>query len=167
MVFCFDSEQISVAERHEHGTRIKGVAAAQSSWILANEYLMLRIAMGIGSFIFMAILQTITLMQPGLPTLIQAFFFCFWLVNINLRIITDFSVVFLLMMASGGLQGTVYTNFLYLANAKVALPCDMNLIYYERELTVVLLLAVSDLGHTLALALSLALKWQCNSELVY
>jgi len=54
------------------------------------------------------------------------------------------------MACIGGLQGTSYTNFLYLANAKTNLPCDMDLQYYERELTLNILLTASDLGYFFA-----------------
>lgn len=42
--------------------------------------------------------------------------------------------------------GTAYTNFFYLANTRTNLPCDFNLHYTERELTVNMLLFANDLG---------------------
>ena len=55
---------------------------------------------------------------------------------------------------------------MYLANAKLKLPCDMNLSYYERELTVNMLLAASDLGNLLAIGLTVALKYNLAPELI-
>ena len=62
------------------------------------------------------------------------------------------------MTAIGGISGSTYTNFLYLANAKVKLPCDMNLMYYERELTVNVLLLASDIGNLFAIVLAFYIK---------
>ena len=63
------------------------------------------------------------------------------------------------MTAVGGLLGTDFTNFMYLANAKLSKEVgDMGIMYYERELTVNLLLAANDAGILLALTLSYTLK---------
>lgn len=108
------------------------------------------------------------MMRPTLPTAIQAGFFVFWLVNVSLNIVDDFFFIFLICVAIGGLQGTEYTNFLYLANAKiVSLPCDMGLDYYERELTVNILLMASDLGKLVSLSLTIILKAFLYPELLY
>ena len=64
------------------------------------------------------------------------------------------------MLFIGGLWGTSYTNFLYLANAKINLPCDMGLAYYERELALNILLIASDLGSFAANLIAFFLKAQ-------
>ena len=97
-------------------------------------------------------------MRPSLPTAIQAFFFVFWILKVNYSFADNFVPIFLICVAIGGLQGTEYTNFLYLANAKMEPPCDMGLDYYERELTVNVLLMASDLGKLLSITLSVVLK---------
>ena len=51
-------------------------------------------------------------------------------------------------------SGTSYTNFLFLANTKTNLPCDMRLNYYERELVVNLLLLANDFGQLFAQVIS-------------
>ena len=104
--------------------------------------------------------------RPNLPTMIQFGFFCFWLANVWLGAIQDFLLIFIVMVFVGGLWGTSYTNFLYLANAKLSLSCDMGLTYYERELTLNVLLIASDLGFFFAELLAFTLKSQQVPELV-
>ena len=106
----------------------------------------------------MSLVQETTLMRPSLPTLIQFGFFVFWLMNITMGLLENFFIIFIIMVCIGGLWGTSYTNFLYLANAKVRLSCDMNLSYYERELTLNILLIASDVGIFAATLLSFILK---------
>ena len=124
-----------------------------------HRFMLMKVAMFTGNFIFMAYVQEITLMRPSLPTIIQLGFFIFWLINATLSFVENFSLIFLIMMAIGGLRGTEFTNFLYLANAKVKLPCDMNLMYYERELTVNILLVASDIGNFFATISAFYLKY--------
>ena len=94
----------------------------------------------------MSYVQVITMMRPSLPTMIQLGFFVFWLANVVFGSISNFFMIFMIMVGVGGLWGTSYANFLYLANAKISLSCDMGLTYYERELTLNVLLIASDLG---------------------
>ena len=127
----------------------------------------MKAAMGVGSFILMAYVQTIILMRPSLPTIIQACFFVLWLLNVIYRPVHNFIVIFIIMIAIGGLRGAAYTNFLYLANAKVNLPCDMDLIYYERELAVNMLLMASDIGKLFAFTCSFQLKLHLYPEIFF
>lgn len=107
-------------------------------------------------------------MRPSLPTAIQLGFLVFWMFNATFSFVEDFILLFMICVVIGGLQGTEYTNFLYLANAKiVSLPCDMGLDYYERELTVNMLLMASDLGKLVSTALIVILKLQYYPELVF
>ena len=69
-------------------------------------------------------------------------------------------MIFTIMVFVGGLWGTSYTNFLYLANARINRSCDMGLNYYERELTLNVLLIASDLGIFIAELLAFLLKSQ-------
>ena len=125
----------------------------------AHRYLMMKVAMFIGSFVLMAYVQKIVFVRPTLPTIVQLGFFVFWVVNISYQLVSNFFVIFLLMTAVGGLLGTDFTNFMYLANAKLSKEVgDMGIMYYERELTVNLLLAANDAGILLALTLSYTLK---------
>lgn len=120
---------------------------------------MMKVAMFIGSFVLMAYVQKIVFIRPTLPTLIQLAFFVFWVFNIQYQLVTNFYLIFVLMIAVGGLLGTDFTNFIYLANAKLSKDCgDMGIMYYERELTVNLLLAANDAGILLALTLSYFMK---------
>ena len=50
------------------------------------------------------------------------------------------------MMVLGALRNCAYINFLFLANADTDIDCDMQLISYERELAVNLLLIAYDMG---------------------
>ena len=103
-----------------------------------------------------------------MPTIVQACFALFWVFNIAYNIIDNFVVVFIIMMAVGGLWGSEYTNFLYLANATFEeLPCDMKLKMIERELTVNLLLAATDLGNLFAVVLTFVLKANIAPQLLY
>jgi len=67
----------------------------------------------------------------------------------------------------GVFSGTAYTNFLFLANAKTNLDCDMNLSYYERELVVNLLLISNDLGLFFAQAVSTFIMLYRFPELLF
>ena len=68
-----------------------------------HRYLMMKLAMALGSFVFMSYVQEITLMRPSLPTLIQFGFTLFWLANVLFTLFDNFFLIFLLMMAVGGL----------------------------------------------------------------
>ena len=78
--------------------------------------------------------------------------------NFIFGLIEDFFLMFFIMMLVGGLWGASYTNFLYLANAKISLSCDMGLTYYERELALNILLIASDFGMFVATLLAFILK---------
>ena len=119
-----------------------------------HRYVIMRTAMIIGSFLFMSWVQPLTLRRPTLPTIIQLGFFAFWIFNASLNLIENIFVITIVMLCVGGLYGTDYTNFLYLANAKLELDCDMGLHYYERELTVNMLLLASDIGYLIAVDLT-------------
>ena len=126
----------------------------------------MKVAMGIGNFIFMSIVQEIIFWRPTLPTIVQFGFFVFWFANVIFGVIENFFLTFLVMMLVGGLWGACYTNFLYLANAKIKLSCDMGLTYYERELTLNILLIASDFGMFVAILLAFILKSQQVPELL-
>ena len=98
--------------------------------------------------------------------MIQFGFFVFWLINLVFGVIENLFLTFLFMMLIGGLWGASYTNFLYLANAKIKLSCDMGLTYYERELTINILLIASDFGMFVAILLAFILKSQQVPELL-
>ena len=87
-------------------------------------------------------------------------FFGFWVANIYYDLLVNFEGIFLVNVAIGGLLGSSYLNFLYLANANFDehLNVDMGLHFYERELTVNLLLIASDMAKLLALWVSFWLK---------
>ena len=101
-----------------------------------------------------------------MPTIVQFGFFVFSFFNLIFRLIEDFILTFIFMMLVGGLQGACYTNFLYLANAKIKLSCDMGLTYYERELALNILLIASDVGMFAAILLAFILKSQQVPELI-
>ena len=77
----------------------------------------------------------------------QAINFIFWTMNAMLGFpIQGFAIVFLWAIWVGCQGGTCYTNFLFMANTKTNLACDMKLSYYERELMCNIMLIASDLG---------------------
>ena len=101
-----------------------------------------------------------------MPTVIQFGFFVFSFVNFIFGVIENFFLMFIVMMLVGGLWGASYTNFLYLASAKIKLDCDMGLDYYERELTLNILLIASDVGMFVATLLAFVLKYLQVPELI-
>lgn len=111
-----------------------------------KEYSFLMFAYYIGSFISRSTINSRVLSFAATPTLFQLVNFVFWFNNLKFELITSFYGVFLILIWVGFQGGTAYSNFFYLANARTNLPCDFNLHYTERELTVNLLLLSNDLG---------------------
>ena len=68
------------------------------------------------------------------------------MINLQYEYVSDFNIIFIWTMWVGIHAGTSYTNFLFLANTKTNLECDMRLNYYERELVVNLLLIAYYFG---------------------
>jgi len=65
--------------------------------------------------------------------------------------VDNFFIVFAWMMFVGGIAGSQFLNFLFLAVAKTTHKNDMNLNFYERELVVNLILIAYDIGAFYAL----------------
>ena len=107
---------------------------------------MLTFAYNFGSVISLSTLQSVTLEQPHIPTVVQFFNVILWILNLQYGWLQDFNIVFVWLMWIGCQQGTDYTNFLFLANSKVNMDYDMGLNYYERELVCNLLLISNDVG---------------------
>lgn len=99
-----------------------------------------------GSFVSLSSIQSYTLMYPWLPTVFQAGNIITGVLNLHYEWVTSYNVVFVWTVWVGIHAGTSYTNFLFLANTKTNLDCDMRLSYYERELVVNLLLIANDFG---------------------
>ena len=112
---------------------------------------MMKVAYTIGNFLFMSTVQSVTLTFPWLPTVLQFINVILWTINVAYGFVSNFVIIFVWMMIVGGLAGTEFVNFLFLAVAKTTHECDMNLNYYERELVVNLLLMAYDLGNFYAL----------------
>ena len=100
----------------------------------------------LGNLIFSAYVTAISLMYPFMPVVFQLINACLWLLNVWLWFVQDLRLLFIWMMFIGGLSGASFTNFLFLANAKTDLFCDLKLNIYERELVVNLMLMSDDLG---------------------
>ena len=108
---------------------------------------MYQAAYNLGDLLSLSSLQQVTLEYPMVPTLFQLLNFSFWTVNLLLGFpVANFNFIFLWTLWVGCQGGTSYTNFLFLANTKTNLNCDMRLSYYERELCCNLLLVAQDLG---------------------
>ena len=90
-----------------------------------------------------------------------------WIANLHFRAVTDFNIIFVWSMWVGCQAGTDYTNFLFLANTKTNLPCDMNLNYYERELVINLLLISNDLGLFFAAVLTFGIQQYFYPEILF
>ena len=100
----------------------------------------------LGNLIFSAYVTAISLMYPFMPVIFQFICSCLWLLNVWTWFVQDLRLLFIWMMFIGGLSGASFTNFLFLANAKTDLFCDLKLNIYERELVVNLMLMSDDLG---------------------
>lgn len=109
-------------------------------------FIILVIAGVLGNLIFSAYVTAISLMYPFMPVVFQFINTCLWLLNVWLWFVQDLRLLFIWMMFIGGLSGASFTNFLFLANAKTDLFCDLKLNIYERELVVNLMLMSDDLG---------------------
>lgn len=110
------------------------------------QYTLLLFAYYMGSFVSLSSVQSLTLEYPWLPTFFQTINLALWCVNIQYRLVESYNLVWVWTVWVGVHSGTSYTNFLFLANTKTNLPCDMRLNYYERELVVNLLLLANDFG---------------------
>jgi len=144
VIFCYNIQQ---------QMRMNAAASAEFSVpiVFAFYYVIMKMAYVIGCFLFMATVQTATLDRPWLPTLFQGFNVIFWTLNVAYGFVTNFMLIFIWMLFVGGLAGSEFVNFLFLAVAKTTHINDMNLNYYERELVVNLLLMAYDLGTFYAL----------------
>lgn len=100
----------------------------------------------LGNLIFSAYVQALTMVYPFIPVILQTINVCLWIVNVIFWFVTDLRLLFVWMVFIGGLSGASFTNFLFLANAKTDLFCDLKLNIYERELVVNLMLMSDDLG---------------------
>lgn len=100
----------------------------------------------LGNLIFSAYVTAISLMFPFMPVIFQLINSFLWLLNVWTWFVQDLRLLFIWMMFIGGLSGASFTNFLFLANAKTDLFCDLKLNIYERELVVNLMLMSDDLG---------------------
>lgn len=109
-------------------------------------FIILVIAGVLGNLIFSAYVTAISLMYPFMPVIFQFICSCLWLLNVWTWFVQDLRLLFIWMMFIGGLSGASFTNFLFLANAKTDLFCDLKLNIYERELVVNLMLMSDDLG---------------------
>ena len=106
-------------------------------------------------------------MRPYLPMAFQFINFGLWSLNLYFEVVTNFNIIFVWTMWVGVHSGTSYTNFLFLANTKTNLDCDMNLSYYERELVVNLLLMSNDLGLFFAQAVATFIMLYRFPELLF
>ena len=109
-------------------------------------FIILVIAGVLGNLIFSAYVTAISLMYPFMPVIFQLINSFLWLLNVWTWFVQDLRLLFIWMMFIGGLSGASFTNFLFLANAKTDLFCDLKLNIYERELVVNLMLMSDDLG---------------------
>ena len=107
---------------------------------------MLVVAGVLGNLIFSAYVTAISLAYPFMPVVLQSINTILWLLNVMTWFVQDIRLLFIWMMFIRGLSGASFTNFLFLANAKTDLFCDLGLNIYERELVVNLMLMSDDLG---------------------
>ena len=99
-----------------------------------------------GALVAAAYIQAYTLPYPFVPLIALAINFVLWAANVAFRFVTSPYLLFIWMMVLGALRNCAYINFLFLANADTDIDCDLELISYERELAVNLLLIAYDIG---------------------
>ena len=116
-------------------------------YILSHQYAMFQAAYNLGDLLSLSSLQQVTLEYPWVPTTFQILNAAGWTVNLLLGFpIANFNFVFMWSLWVGCQGGTSFTNFLFMANTRTNLSCDMKLSYYERELCCNLLLIAADTG---------------------
>lgn len=120
-----------------------------------------------GSFISRSTIHSSVLSKASTPTLVQLFNLIFWVFNLKYSLVTNFYLVFFILVWCGFPGGTAYSNFFYLANTRTNLPCDFGLHYTERELTVNLLLFANDLGIFFAGVIGFAVQAYYFQETLY
>ena len=108
--------------------------------------MILQCGAGLGSLVFAVYVQANSLNYPFVPTIALGLNALLWAINLWLGFVQNTFLLFLWMMVIGGLRQVSFINFLFLANAKTNLPCDLNLEIYDRELTVNLFLISYDIG---------------------
>ena len=120
-----------------------------------------------GDVLSLSSLQGVTLLKPWYPSFFQFINLLLWILNCYTGWVTNFFVVFMWMMWVGCQTGTCYTNFLFLANARTNLECDMRLNYYERELVVNLLLISYDVGNFFAGVVAYAVQQNYFPDMLF
>ena len=153
VVYCYQMETELITEMQESGKSDATLSTSaiphsmSTPYILAHQYVMFQAAYNLGDLLSLSSLQQVTLEQPWVPTLFQIVNFILWTINTALGFpIANFNFVFLWSIWVGCQGGTSFTNFLFMANTRTNLDCDMKLSYYERELCVNLLLIAQDIG---------------------
>ena len=131
------------------------------------QFIMLTIAGVLGNLIFSAYVTAISLMFPHMPVIFQFINTCLWLLNVLTWFVTDIRLLFIWMMFIGGLSGASFTNFLFLANARTDLFCDLGLNIYERELVVNLMLMSDDLGQFYGYFFGLAIMYLLVPDIIF
>jgi len=111
----------------------------------------------LGDIIGLSSIQTLSIVYPEGPMLIQILNLVLFSLNQYYHVITNFNFIFVWCIWIGMQAGTCYTNFMFLANAKTNLKEDLNLNFYERELVVNLLLISMDIGNFFAAVSSFAI----------
>lgn len=124
-----------------------------------HRYLFFSVGLSLGSFIFGSRVQVVAMVRPTVICFYQFVNFLFWAINMQFQLVENFYVAFVSVVLIGGVMGSVYTNFLYLANAKTDLESDLDLIYYERGLAVNLLLMASDTGFLFGMLFTVLVKF--------
>jgi hypothetical protein len=119
-----------------------------------KEYAILITAYCLGDIIGLSSIQTLSIVYPEGPMLIQIINLVLFSLNQYYQVITNFNFIFVWCIWIGMQAGICYTNFMFLANAKTNLKEDLNLNFYERELVVNLLLISMDIGNFFAAVLS-------------
>ncbi len=140
------------------------------SFIDTHRFRVIKIAYMLGNILFMAKVQTISLMHPLMPvlTLILITVALFFSATIlPLYLVSSMWPFFGAALVIGAIDGSVFTSFIFLAVAKTDLPCDMNLHFRERELVVNLLLGAMFVGRFFALITSFVFFLYFEESLLY
>ena len=83
------------------------------------------VAKELGNMMLASWVNAFACVYPNMPMILQALNVILWAVNIKYSLVTNIWLTFIWMIFIGGLYGSSFTNFLFLANAKTDLHVDL------------------------------------------
>ena len=85
------------------------------------------IAKELGNMMLSSWVNAFACVYASMPLILQTINVLLWLINIQYVLVTNLWITFIWMVYIGGLYGSSFTNFIFLANAKTDLHADLRL----------------------------------------